>query len=623
MKKNLFMLLLLSSMYTGYAAEPTWDMDTYEGSLSYSTTLQGTYTYDSLGDANIKNGESFSITMKAICIENPYVHSNTSQSVFASKGDFEGDIYDLTNAGDNQLRLFVDDCGNSTRYNDSSDYFLHIYVNGETYGYYRYVKNWTKKLQITNFSFFNANRHNEDNPYIIGITFTYVNAKDSSDGVAYFTLASTEDSDIVFDVYTETDIKNTFNFSDLTNATVHTAVPDSQQLQMTVIKAMPEATTMSGSGAGAALINDAYVRLNPQLINKDSALAKVLVAQAMGSIKPETLAAVAGASTPVLGQALSGDTERQLRAIRNRSVSGSTGNDCVALDDKRGLASPPAPAHFFAWVNAEGNRAEQNNDGLEAGYSLNSWGATLGAGMEVTGKFSLGLALTAMKGELKSDGPDRLDGDMDTTYLSAFAHYNSGKWNHALVGTMGAMDTDYDRSVSHAYGSYTTQGDTDGSTYGFMYDVSRDYFLSNRSVLSPVFNVSYRHAEVDSYCENGSNAALTVDEQSLDTVTLGLGARYAALVGQQALNRACTFEARALAKYDFGDRQSATNVGLARFASRTRARVESGELGAFGVELGAGIAVPVGYGSVFADGTVELRSDYTNFNAAVGYKIQF
>jgi hypothetical protein len=33
--------------------------------------------------------------------------------------------------------------------------------------------------------------------------------------------------------------------------------------------------------------------------------------------------------------------------------------------------------------------------------------------------------------------------------------------------------------------------------------------------------------------------------------------------------------------------------------------------------------MPVGRGSLFTDGAVELRSDYTNFNAAVGYKIQF
>ena len=51
--------------------------------------------------------------------------------------------------------------------------------------------------------------------------------------------------------------------------------------------------------------------------------------------------------------------------------------------------------------------------------------------------------------------------------------------------------------------------------------------------------------------------------------------------------------------------------------------VGSAEMGAFGVELCAGISVPVDSGSIFADGAVELRSDYSNFNATVGYKIQF
>ena len=74
-------------------------------------------------------------------------------------------------------------------------------------------------------------------------------------------------------------------------------------------------------------------------------------------------------------------------------------------------------------------------------------------------------------------------------------------------------------------------------------------------------------------------------------------------------------------KYDLGDRQSTTSTGFINRA--TRAGIESAELGAFGVELGAGISVPVGSGSIFADGAVELRSDYTNFNATVGYKIQF
>ena len=112
-----------------------------------------------------------------------------------------------------------------------------------------------------------------------------------------------------------------------------------------------------------------------------------------------------------------------------------------------------------------------------------------------------------------------------------------------------------------------------------------------------------------------------MDEQHLDTVTMGLGARYAATVGQRTMNRACAFEARALAKYDLGDRQTDTTVGF--IGQAARANIESAEYGAFGLELGAGIAVPVGPGSVFADGSVELRSDYTNFNAAAGYRIQF
>lgn len=42
-----------------------------------------------------------------------------------------------------------------------------------------------------------------------------------------------------------------------------------------------------------------------------------------------------------------------------------------------------------------------------------------------------------------------------------------------------------------------------------------------------------------------------------------------------------------------------------------------------GMEPGAGLSVPVGFGCIFADGSVELRPDYTNFNAAAGYRIQF
>ncbi len=381
-------------------------------------------------------------------------------------------------------------------------------------------------------------------------------------------------------------------------------------------------TVSSHNGrAGLVLVSNAFVAANPQTNAPAGALAGLMDAVDAGTMTDKDLAASAGASAVVLGQALSGDTERQLRAIRNRVAMGYYSRDAVALDGKGGSASKPENKKYLAWVNAEGNRSEQNNDGTDAGYTLSSWGGTVGAGMQVNNQLTLGLALTAMYGDLQSDGPDYLKGDMDTAYLSAFAQYKKGAWSHAFIGTAGTMQADYRRTVSHAAGSYSTDGDTDGTAFGLMYELSREYTLSAKSSISPVFNISYRHTDVDAYSESGADAALNVGEQGLDTVTVGLGARYAAVVGQQTLNRACAFEARALAKYDFGDTQTDTNVGFINQSAR--ANIESAELGAFGVELGAGISVPVGRGSIFADGSVELRSDYTNFNATVGYRVEF
>lgn len=371
-------------------------------------------------------------------------------------------------------------------------------------------------------------------------------------------------------------------------------------------------TTQNGR-AGAALLPEVLLSEAPE---EGGAMDSVLAAVAAGAMGDKEAAAVAGASTAVMGQALSDDMERQLRAMRNRAAMGSSSKDAVVLHNGK-YADMEWRDTFFVWANAEVNHAEQEPDSTFAGYTLSNWGGTLGAAMLVDDRLSLGMAVTAMFGDLQSDGPDRLDGDMDTTYLSAFARYNHGKWSHSVVGSMGAMDADYSRYAMNN----TTKGETEGSTFGFMYELSRGFALNAKSSISPVFNVAYRHTTVDGYNEHGADTALCVGEQNLDTVTVALGARYAAEVGLQTMNRNCAFEARALVKYDFGDTQTGTSVGFVDYENR--AGIESSERGAVGLELGTGIAVPVGSGCIFADGAVELRSDYTNFNATFGYKIAF
>ena len=156
-----------------------------------------------------------------------------------------------------------------------------------------------------------------------------------------------------------------------------------------------------------------------------------------------------------------------------------------------------------------------------------------------------------------------------------------------------------------------------------MYEVGHVIALDEDATacLQPVFNITWRHTNVNGYDEKGSDLALEVGNQTLDTVTLGLGARVQAVVGESMYNRTSIFEARVLAKFDIGDRRSTAEVGLAG----AKAEIESAERGALGLEAGAGLTIPLGDdgGNLFMDAAVEMRADYLNVNGTIGYRINF
>ncbi len=327
-------------------------------------------------------------------------------------------------------------------------------------------------------------------------------------------------------------------------------------------------------------------------------------------------AAVAGAGTASLGMALAGDMERQLKAIRNRTTT--MGVDPMVVNEDM--------PYFNAWINAEGDHRSLDQDSTLAGYTLTSWGGTVGFDMDVNPNLTWGLALTAMYADFTAESADQVEGDVHTYYVSAFARAMSGAWVHTFVATLGLNWADVNRSITHASGSYTTSGDADGMSFGLLYEVGRTYALNEdgSACWQPVFNVAYRHVELDGYEETGSDAALSVGDQSMDTVTFGLGGRLQAVVGENIYNRSSIFEARALVKFDAGDRESEVETEFLG-ASVARGTVKSAEMDAFGVELGAGLTIPVGMdgGSIFMDGSVEFRGSYTSANGTFGYRVNF
>ena len=368
--------------------------------------------------------------------------------------------------------------------------------------------------------------------------------------------------------------------------------------------------------AGAELLQQAFETSNPQVTAPGSDLASVLDAVERGLVNDEVAAAVAGTSVATLGIALANDMERQLQAIRNRTTTMGVGGDAVV---HTGMP------YVNAWVNAEGNYSKLQKDGSAAGYTLNNWGGTVGLDVDVDPYLTVGCALSAMYGDYKTQGPDTIKGDLETCYFTAFARYTSSAWTHTFVASYGMMDASLDRSVSAGGTGYENTGNTEGTSVGLLYELGYVVALDDdaSSCLQPVVNVMFRHSGIDAYTEDGGNAALDVDKQSMTTVTFGFGTRYQAVVGESMYNRTSILEARVLGKAHVGDRSCQADVAFTNTASG--ASVESAELGSLGVEAGIGLVIPVGDagGSLFADASAEYNSGFLNANATLGYRINF
>ena len=367
---------------------------------------------------------------------------------------------------------------------------------------------------------------------------------------------------------------------------------------------------------GAAMLDELLVNNNPQVTRAITPTQAALMdAVDAGRMSESDAAAVAGSSLAVFGMAISGDMERQLRAIRNRTTSMGV-NECVVNEGM---------PYVNAWVNAEGNHSELDSEGLNPGYKLDSWGGTVGLDIDFNPHLTMGVALTAMYGDLSTTVPDKMESDMDTYYVTLFARYASSAWTHTFVGAVGLMDGTMNRSVSAGGVNYETEGNLSGVSMGLMYEVGYVMPLDEDATacLQPIFNVMLRHTSAGSFTEEGSDAALDINGQAMTTLTFGLGARLQAVVGESIYNRASIFEGRVIGKLEVGDRQSDAALGFAN--SGYKGNVRSAELGAFGIEIGAGLTIPLGDddGSLFMDASVELRSGYTNVNGTVGYRINF
>ena len=385
-----------------------------------------------------------------------------------------------------------------------------------------------------------------------------------------------------------------------------------------------EATTVNGR-AGGALLDNMLVTVNPQATAADSNLSRLMTEldnqinqnTASGKAAANTImAAAAGATVTTLNAAQLGTQERNMRAIRNRTVTMGIDPSVVQQD----------LPYWNAWASFNGANSDISQNGDQPGYKLSSWGGTIGADSDISRHITLGVAFTANYGKLTATGADTASGHVDSYLASLYLRGQSGKWSHVGILTGGTAKADLDRTVNYGAGQYKTSGTTDGSSFGAMYELAYDIALDTdyKSLVQPLFNASLNSARMKGYTETGAgNANLSVENMDTTYGTVGVGGRYIASVGQNLFNRTATLEARAMLLQDIGDRQVEADVAFAD-AKGYKRTVEGIKPGSTGVEVGLGLTIPVELqSSIFMEINLDARSRSTEVSGGIGYRYNF
>lgn len=327
------------------------------------------------------------------------------------------------------------------------------------------------------------------------------------------------------------------------------------------------------------------------------------------------LAAAAGASYASLGSALRQDVQQRLYAIRNRTSQMGL-SECYVYDDI---------PYLNAWVSADAAYADLAAAGTAPGYTLSSWGGTLGVDMSWNTTWTTGMALTALYGDFDARAADSLSGDVDRYYLSLFARYDQCGWSHSLIASAMLADLQMQRRVLYSGGGYATESNGHGYGLGLMYELAYKWYLDEQksAYLEPLVNVMYTYSALHAFTEQGADTALHVGGSSQNDLVFGMGVRGLCSLVTTEDERTATLHGYAMLNLHAGERRNKTSVAWADASAS--AAVISARDSILGAEIGAGLSIPIGSGSgvLFMDAATEFRAHRTDFSGSIGYSFRF
>ncbi len=366
------------------------------------------------------------------------------------------------------------------------------------------------------------------------------------------------------------------------------------------------ATTANSKAAKSALVENA-----PQAGGELAALYNTILdtSRLDEATRRSTLEALTSGSVTMLADSQRRGVVNHMNTLRNRIIQ---------MGHSQGVETETA---WHAWIEADGSFNDISGD-EGAGYEFNTWGGTFGVHADV-GNFTFGAAISAAYGELTADSIDNAEGNNDTVTVSAFARHQNHNWVQMAALSYGINELEMERSVQ----DYKAEGDTSGHTITAYYEAGYAIALGQhgRQVIQPLVSLMLTSAQMDGFTESGTigNAGLTTEDEDYFYGTLGIGARYQAVLSQDINERISFLEIRAKLVQDFGDDTHEANV---RFAGAPGSAfvLQGTEAGSFGFQIGAGVSVPLGQQTTFfADVDADIRDNATSVSGSMGFRVAF
>ncbi|TBV15752.1 autotransporter domain-containing protein [Stutzerimonas kirkiae] len=237
--------------------------------------------------------------------------------------------------------------------------------------------------------------------------------------------------------------------------------------------------------------------------------------QAFANADQAQAARLAGELTPDIHGAAREAAQRGHQLIGN-AASNRTGSL------RSGLSSGDGLSRTGAWGQALYSESDQGlRDGI-TGYNAYSRGVAIGADGKLEERLTLGLAYSFIDTSVNgSDGGNRTE--IESHAFSLYGGFEQGPWFADASLTYGLNDNQGRRRVA----STLAKADYDSRLLGLNLVGGYGFQLHDGLLLEPRLAARYSLVDIDGYREQGSSAALRVDDQRYEVAELGAGLRLA------------------------------------------------------------------------------------------------